>query len=103
MLICKHHYVLIKQLNVFPGNHNCKYVYRRLSLFLYIPKHGNQIERKLWKKQEITTIRTSDESHLYWKNQFHKNRLFFRVTADFEVDNEYDNSSIGDKFTNIYE
>ena len=50
----------------------------------------------------ITVIRTSNESNLYWKKYFHKNPLYFRVYADFEADNEKDNSIIGNKTTNIY-
>ena len=33
---------------------------------------------------------------------FHKNLLFFRIYADFEADNEKDNSIVGNKTTNIY-
>ena len=33
---------------------------------------------------------------------FHKNPLYFRLYADFEADNEIDNSNIGNKATNIY-
>ena len=33
---------------------------------------------------------------------FHKNPLSFRIYADFETDNEIDNSSLGNKTTNIY-
>ena len=51
---------------------------------------------------KTTTIRTSPESHLHWKKLCHKNPLYFRVCADFEAVNEKDNSSIGDKTTNIY-
>ena len=54
-------------------------------------KHNGKGERK----QKITTIRTSDESHLYWKNHFHKNPFCFRIIADFEADNENDDSSVG--------
>ena len=50
----------------------------------------------------ITSIRTSNESHLHWKKHFHKNPLYFRIYADFEADNEKDNSNIGNKTTNIY-
>ena len=50
----------------------------------------------------ITTIKTSNESNLRWKNQFHKNPIYFRIYADFEADNEKDNSIIGNKTTNIY-
>ena len=37
--------------------------------------------------QDLTTIKTSNESHLHWKNHFHKNPLYFRIYADFEADN----------------
>ena len=50
----------------------------------------------------ITTIKTSNESHIYWKKHFYKNPLCFRIYADFEADNEIDNSSIGNKTTEIY-
>ena len=53
-------------------------------------------------EDNITTLRTSSESHLHWKNHFHKKPLYFRVYADFDADNEIDNSSIGNKTTNIY-
>ena len=51
---------------------------------------------------DVTTIRTSSESHFYWKKHFHENPLYFRIYADFEADNEKDNSSMGDKTTNVY-
>ena len=50
----------------------------------------------------ITVIRTSNELHLHWKKHFHKNPLYFRIYADFEADNEKDNSFVGNKTTNIY-
>ena len=50
----------------------------------------------------ITVIRTSNESHLHWKKHFHMNPLYFRIYADFEADNEKDNSIIRNKTTNIY-
>ena len=50
----------------------------------------------------ITTNRTSPESHFCWKKHFHKNPLCFGKYADFEADNEKDNSGIGNKTTNIY-
>ena len=45
----------------------------------------------------ITTIRTSKESHLHWKKHIQKNSFYFRIYANFEADNEKDNSSIGKK------
>ena len=54
-------------------------------------------------KNDITTIKTSIESHIQWKKKhFHKHPLYFRVYADFEADNEKDISSLGNKTTNIY-
>ena len=50
---------------------------------------------------DITTIRTLSDSHLHWKNLFHKSPLFFRIYADFEAVSEIDNSSIGNKATKI--
>ena len=51
---------------------------------------------------DITTIRFSPESHLHWKDHFHKNPLYFRIYADFEADIEKYFSSVGNKTTNIY-
>ena len=62
-----------------------------------LKKHKQKCEN-----DNITTIKTSNESHLHWKNHFHKNPLYFRIYADFEAVNEKDNSSIGNKTTNIY-
>ena len=45
----------------------------------------------------VTTIRTSPESHIHWKNPFHKNLLYFRIIADFESDNEIHGYNIGNK------
>ena len=51
--------------------------------------HKNKSEQ-----QEITSIRTSSESHFYWKKFFHRNLAFFRIIADFGADNEIDNSNL---------
>ena len=51
---------------------------------------------------DITSIKTSNESQLHWKKHFHKNPLHFRIYADFEADNEKDNTCIGNKTINIY-
>ena len=53
-------------------------------------------------EDNVTTIKTANELHFYWKKHFHKNPLYFRIYADFEADNEKDNSTIGNKTTNIY-
>ena len=57
------------------------------------PKCGND---------NITTIRTSSESHIQWKEHFHGKPLHFRIYSDFEADEEIDNSNTGKKTTNIY-
>ena len=57
-------------------------------LKIHKPKYENYV---------ITTIRTSPESHLHWKKHFHKNLLYFTIYADFEADNEIDNTCIGKK------
>ena len=36
------------------------------------------------------------------KKHVHKKPLYFRIYADFESDNEKDNSSVGNKTTKIY-
>ena len=59
-------------------------------------KHKQQCIQK-----EITSNKTSPESHIYWKNHFHSNPLYFRIYAEFVADNETDISSTGDKTTNI--
>ena len=51
---------------------------------------------------DIIGIKTSNESDLYWKKHFHMNPLYFRIHADFEADNEKDNSIIGKKTTKIF-
>ena len=54
-------------------------------------------------EDDICCIRTSNESHFFWKKSFHKNPLFFRIYGNFEADNEMDNSSIGNKITYFFE
>ena len=51
---------------------------------------------------DITTIRTSSESHILWEEHFHKNPICFRIYAVFEAANKYDNYSIGNKTTNVF-
>ena len=52
---------------------------------------------------DITTIRTSSESHLPWKNSFHKLPSDFKINDDFEADDEIKYSrAICNKTTNIY-
>ena len=55
------------------------------------------IHKPKCENNKTTTNRTSNESHLHWKYHFHKSPLCFRIIADFEADNEVDNSNIGKK------
>ena len=101
LAIYKNHYVLIKKLDVFLGDHYKKFICRRC-LSLYTSENMLIKHKQKCRDDNITTIKTSNESHLFWKKHFHKNPLYFRIYADFEADNEKDNLCIGNKTTNIY-
>ena len=101
LLIYKNHYALFKKLDVFLGDHNKKFICRRC-LGSHTSENMLMLHKPKCENNDITTIRTSNESHLNWKNYFHKNPLYFRIYADFEDDNEKDNSFIGNKTTKIY-
>ena len=68
----------------------------------YTRENMLMIHKPNCENNDITAIRTSPESHLIWKKHFHKNPLYFRIYEDFEADNEIDNSSVGNKTTNIF-
>ena len=97
----KNHYILIKKLDVFLGDHNKKFICRRC-LNSYTSENMLRLHKQKCAEGNITTLKTSTESHLHWKKHFPKNPLFFNVYADFEADNEKDNSNIGNKTTNTY-
>ena len=99
LLIYKNDYVLIKKLNVFIGKHDSKYVCRKC-LNSYTTHSMLVKHKKLCKENQQLT--TSPDSHIYWKKYFRKNKLYFRIYADFEADNKKENTNIGDKTTNIY-
>ena len=86
---------------MFLGDHNKKFICRRC-LSSYTSENKLTLHKPKCENNNITTIRTSNESHLHWKKHFHKNFLYFRIYADFEADNENDNSIVGNKTTNIY-
>ena len=52
--------------------------------------------------KKMSFVKASTESNIYWKKQFHKIPLFFRIYEDFEANNEIDNFSIENKTTNVY-
>ena len=76
LLIYKNHYVLIKKLNVFIGKHDCKYVCRKC-LNSYTTNSMLNKHKKLCKESQ--QIKTSPNSHIYWKKFFQKNKLYFRI------------------------
>ena len=53
-------------------------------------KHKEQCEQ-----QEITSITTSIDSHLYWRKNFQKNPFYWRIYADIEADKNFDHSNMG--------
>ena len=101
LLIYKNHFALIKKLHVFLGDHHKNFVCRRC-LNSYTYENALKNHKEKCGDDKICTIRTSNESHLYWKKPFHKNPLYSRIYADFEADNEKNDSKIGNKTTIIY-
>ena len=97
-LIFKNHYDFNKKLNVFLGKQDCRYIGKRC-LNSHTIEDMINTQKQLCDLKGITSIRTSIESHLLWKNPFHKNPIYFRIYADFETDNEIDSSSIGNTTT----
>ena len=68
----------------------------------YASKNMLMSHKPKCENNDITNITTSSESHFHWKKHFHKNQLNFRIYAEFEADNGKDNSSMGNKTTNVY-
>ena len=68
----------------------------------YTKENMLRLHKPRCENNDITTTRTSPDSHLHWKKHFHKDPLYFRIYAVFEADNEKDNSIVGNKTTNIY-
>ena len=96
----KNHYILIKKLHVFLGDHK-KFICRQC-LSSYTSENMLMKHKEKCGVDNITTVKTSNESHLHWKKHFHKNPLYFRIYADFEADNEKDNFIIRNRTTNKY-
>ena len=65
----KNHYLLIKKLDVFLGNHNKKYICRRC-LNSYTSENMLIKHKQKCGIDNITTIKTSSKSHLNWKKTF---------------------------------
>ena len=73
-LIYNNLYALIKKLTVFFGDHHKKFICRRC-LNSYASENRLMIHKPKCENYDITTIRTSSESHLHWNDHFHKNPL----------------------------
>ena len=59
--------------------------------------------RQRCNQQVITSIKTSNESHLLLKNHSQNNPIHFRIYADFDADKENSKSSPGNKTPNIFQ
>ena len=73
----------------------------RRCLSSYTSKNMLMLQKPKCENNDNFSIRTSPESHFLWKNHFHKKPLNFKINADFEADNEKDNSSIDNKTIDI--
>ena len=103
LLIYKNHYNLIKKIYKILGKQDCGYNFKGCL-------NSNTSENKIIKhkqqciQKEIISIATSPESNLHWKNDFHKNPLYFRVYVDFEAYIEKEDSkAVCTKTNNFYE
>ena len=92
----KNHYILIKKLDVFLGDHK-KNIICRHCLNSYTSESMLMKHKQNCGEDNITTIKTSNEPNLHWKKHSHKNPLYFRIYINFEGDNEIDKSSIGNE------
>ena len=101
ILIYKNNYALIKKLNVVLGDHH-KIFICRICLNSYTKENILMLHKPKCENNDITSIRTSIDSHVNWKKHFHKNPFCFRIYANFEADNKFDNSSVRIETTNIY-
>ena len=74
LAIYKNHYVLTKRIDVFLGDHNKKFICRRC-LNSYTSENMLMKHKQKCENNDTTTIRTSKESHLYWKKTFSKKSI----------------------------
>ena len=101
LIIYKKHYALIKKINVNLGDHHKNLICRRC-FNSYTNENALKNHKEKCGDDNLCSIRRSGESHIHWNKHFHKNPLYFRIYADFEADNAIDNSTMGNKTTNIY-
>ena len=100
LLIYKNHYAISKKLNVFLGDQQKIFICRQC-LNSYTSENMLTLQKPKCEICCITTIRTSSEWHLHWKEHFHKNSLYLSIFANFEADNKIGNSDMGNQTTNI--
>ena len=74
LLVDKNLHALIKELNVFLGNHRKISICRRCFISYTIENRIRNHKENCGEK-EICTFRSSDEFDLHWKDHFHKNSL----------------------------
>ena len=74
LAIYKKHYVLIKKVNVFLGDHNKNFISRHC-LSSYTSENMLMLHKQKCGENNITTLKNSTESHLHWKKHFHYNPL----------------------------
>ena len=67
LLLYKNHYALFIKLNAFLEKHNKIFICRRC-LNSYASENLLMIHNPKLENYDITTIRTSSESHIYWKD-----------------------------------
>ena len=84
LAIYKNHYVLNKKLDVFLGDHNKRFICRRC-LSSYTSENMLMKHKENCGDGNITTIETSNETHLHWKKHFHKNPLYFRILQNSKL------------------
>ena len=61
------------------------------------------IHKPKCENNDIITIRSSSDSHIHWKDHFHKNPFRYWIIADFEDDNEpEDSKAVCIRTTNNY-
>ena len=101
LIIYKNHCALFRKLNAFLVDHHKNFICRRC-LKSNTSEYMLMIHKPKCENNDITTIRTSDDTQVFWKKQFHKNPLYFRINADFEADREIeDNKVVCKKTTKI--
>ena len=87
---------------MFLGKQDCSYICRKCLSGYTSDKMIIKRKQKCDMRHDITTIKTSNEPYTYEDKHCHKNLVCFRIYADFEADNEIDDTYIGIKTTIIY-